>query len=39
MRRFLLAAFAVLIVTTNLAAQTDEIQVYDGGLADVGAVN
>lgn len=39
MRRVLLAALALLVVTTTASAQTDEIQVYDGGLADVGTVN
>ena len=39
MRRIWIAAFAVLMITTTAAAQTDEIQVYDGGLADLGTVN
>ena len=39
MRSGFRAVFAVLFVASTAAAQTDEIQVYDGGLADVGAVN
>lgn len=39
MRRALLAALAVLFVSTTAAAQTDEIQVYDGGLASPGTFN
>ena len=39
MRRVLFTVLAVLVVTTAATAQTDEIQVYDGGLADIGTVN
>src|ERR1041384_3625666 len=35
----LMAAVCLLAVPAHALAQTDEIQVYDGGLADVGKFN
>jgi hypothetical protein len=39
MRPALLVIIVLLAVPSAVAAQTDEIQVYDGGLTDVGVVN
>jgi hypothetical protein len=39
MRAFILAVVAVLTLVTTAGAQTDEIQVYDGGLAPRGTFN
>jgi hypothetical protein len=39
MRRFVFAVFTVLAIATTASAQTDEIQVYDGGLAGPGTFN
>jgi len=39
MRRAALALFALLALASPAAAQTDEIQVYDGGLAEPGTFN